>query len=259
MELFGAGTLEERLRRSSFLNVDDVTAVLEPLADAIDYAHGRRLLHRDIKPSNILFTDSGRPVLSDFGIAHVLPSRESTIGPGFETIFGTAEYMAPEVMQEAPPSPASDIYSLGMTVYFALSGKFPTDGGTPFTRSRARVEGHLVPLMQRNPAVSAPVSHAVMTAIATEPGSRYKSARAFAAALRVSASVAPEGWHPPPEPVQESAPRRERAPGPQSTPKAEVASDAPRKKSWLDYWRYVVVPIVIAIVSAIASWLSRKN
>jgi len=201
MELFDAGSLEQRLLGTKFLSVEDVLSVVEPIADAVDYAHGRRLLHRDIKPSNILFANDGRPVLSDFGIAHVLRPREEA--PGTTTIasraampLGTAEFMAPEVLEEAPASPASDIYSLGMTVYLALSGGFPTDGRTSFTRARDRVEGRLISLNRRNPAIRFEVSVVVMTAIATEPKNRYRSARAFVAELRanVSSAATREGW-----------------------------------------------------------------
>jgi RNA polymerase sigma factor (TIGR02999 family) len=256
MELLAGGSLERRLERAAYLSVEDVVAMLEPIADAIDYAHRRRVLHRDIKPSNILFSEDGRPVLSDFGIAHILPPREQITATIISEALGTSDFMAPEVMNEAPTSPASDLYSLGITVYYALAGKFPADGTTLFRRSSARVEGRVIPLADRNPAVPSEVSRVVMTAIATDPKNRYQSARAFGGALRLSASGAPGTSRLPDsmplKPVSSRVGAPE-APG-SSDPIVGTPGDGGKRRTWLDYWRYVIVPIIVAIVGAIAAW-----
>jgi serine/threonine protein kinase len=114
MELMAGGSLEARLRSADTLSVPEVTRILAPLADALDYAHGRGVLHRDVKPSNILFGEAGRPVLSDFGVARFIPSRDqsqTTHGGGYDPP-GTTDFMAPEVLVEAPHSVASDITRL---------------------------------------------------------------------------------------------------------------------------------------------------
>src|SRR5262249_17526220 len=142
--------------------------------------------HRDVKPSNILFSIDGRPVLSDFGIARFLPSREDTTRAGLDPV-GTSDFMAPETVLEGPATPASDIYSLGMTIYYALSGgALPSDGKTIFTRSRDRVEGKLVPITQRNPSLPDAVNQVFTRALSVKPGDRFASASSMVNSLAVA-------------------------------------------------------------------------
>jgi|SRR5688572_28860731 len=235
MELFSHGSLEARLRAADVLSVKEVAALLEPLSGALDYAHGRGVLHRDVKPSNILFGDGGRPALSDFGVARFLPPRdESTKRGGGLDPPGTTDFLAPEVLEEAPHSVASDIYSLGMTAYLALTGRLPTDGGTLFTRARDRVAGKLISATQRNPNVSESVSAVVERCLATHPGERFPSASDFARAFSLAAAGVRI----------------------QSTPSATRATEdtSKAKTPWLDYWRYVIVPVLVALIGATVAW-----
>lgn len=239
MELLSGGSLEEKVRLADFLPIDDVIGILTPLASALDYATSRRVLHRDIKPSNVLFGTDGRPVLSDFGIARFAEPREERITRGGDEPPGTSDFMAPEMMLEAPATPASDIYSLGMTVYYSLSGLLPTEGKTVYTRTRDRVEGKLIPLAVRNPNIPGAVSDVVARALSPEPTARFSSARAFASALTV-AGVDPAG---------QGIPARPPA----------VKGAVENRRSWLAYWRYVVVPLLIALIGALAAWLGSKK
>jgi serine/threonine protein kinase len=235
--------LESIVLRREFLPLDDVISIVTPVAGALDYAHKQRILHRDIKPSNILFAADGRPVLSDFGIARFAPSPRSTDAVGLRAgarpaaadQLGTSDFMAPEVMQEAPATSASDIYALGMTVYYALCGSLPTDGKTIFTRSRDRVEGKLVPLVVRNPSIPTAVNDVVLRALAWRPRERFPSASAFASALMVAAGDT------------------------SSRPTPVVSLEVASKRNWLDYWRYILVPILIALIGAVAAWLASKK
>ena len=190
MELMEKGSLENRLAVSADpLTVCQVNSILDPIADALDYAHGQHVLHRDIKPSNILFGGDDRPVLSDFGVARFVPPRDDAqTTQGGSDVPGTTDFLAPEVLEEAPHSRASDIYALGMTVYISLTTRLPSDGRTLFTRSRDRVVGDLVILAKRNPSVPKAVSDVVMRAIATSPTDRFASARAFSAAFSAAAA-----------------------------------------------------------------------
>ena len=151
---------------------------------------------------------------------------------------GTLDFMAPELALEAPASPASDIYSLGMTVYFSLCGQLPTDGKTIYTRTRDRVDGRLIPLTVRNPNIPTAVSDAVARVLSGNPTARFPSAQAFASALTV-ARLEPAGGGP-------ARPTKERETG-------------ETKKNWLDYWRYILVPLLIALIGALAAWLGSKK
>ena len=113
------------------LPVSQAAGLLLPVAEALSYAHSKGLVHRDIKPSNILITESGKPMLSDFGVAKVLESDETldltTTGMGV----GTPEYMAPEQAEGKPIDARADIYSLGIVLYELLTGRKPFTADTP--------------------------------------------------------------------------------------------------------------------------------
>lgn len=144
MELLEGGTLSDRLRRGA-LPVDEVVAVGRKLADALCALHRNGVLHRDVKPSNIGFTTEGTPKLLDFGLAKMLEVRgapaaahssESTWSglPNSEKsgVFrGTPAYASPEALLGEPPSPADDIWSLGVTLLEAATGTNPFRAATP--------------------------------------------------------------------------------------------------------------------------------
>jgi non-specific serine/threonine protein kinase len=112
------GSLEARIRSQGPLVVEEVLRLGVKLAGALEAAHCSGILHRDIKPANILFTEYGEPVLADFGIAR--------IEGGFETdadvVTGSPAFTAPEVLSGQAPSVFSDIYSLGATLFCAMTG-----------------------------------------------------------------------------------------------------------------------------------------
>lgn len=117
------GSLADRLRVGA-LPVDDALAMAVDLASALAAAHGQGVLHRDVKPGNVLFDADGRARLGDFGIA-----LRSSGAPGGDCS-GTLPYMAPEILRGAPADARSDLWSLGVTLFEALSGVAPFRGGS---------------------------------------------------------------------------------------------------------------------------------
>ncbi|HYV98056.1 MAG TPA: serine/threonine-protein kinase [Gemmatimonadaceae bacterium] len=119
MAYVDGGTLGDRLRERGPLAPSAATKLLREIAQALAYAHGRGLIHRDIKPDNILLDrESGRAMVSDFGIA-------AHAGDSAGLAAGTAHFMSPEQASGAAMDERSDIYSLGVVGYLALSGKLP--------------------------------------------------------------------------------------------------------------------------------------
>ena len=126
MELIKGETLQQKLTSEGPMGEEMVRGLLPQLADAMEELHRCGLIHRDIKPSNIFVTKDGLLKLGDFGIVHVEDADDLT--KTGETL-GTPTYMSPEQIQGRPPlTPASDYYSLGVTLYELVSGKVPFEG-----------------------------------------------------------------------------------------------------------------------------------
>ena len=128
MEYLPGGTLKKVIGKP--IPWQEAVRLLLPVARGVAYAHQRGILHRDIKPANVLITDSGEPMLSDFGIAKLFESGETTALTGSGMAIGTPEYMAPE-QWNGVTSPQSDLYSLGIVFYEMVAGRKPYIADTP--------------------------------------------------------------------------------------------------------------------------------
>jgi predicted Ser/Thr protein kinase len=128
MEFVEGENLEQRLRRRGVLDPATVLSVALQVAAALDTAHRRGIVHRDIKPHNILITPDGRVKVTDFGIAKALTASSDT-----ETgiIIGSVHYFSPEQARGDPTGPQSDLYSLGVVMFEAVTGHRPFEGENP--------------------------------------------------------------------------------------------------------------------------------
>ncbi|MGW5382461.1 protein kinase domain-containing protein [Nocardia sp. NPDC003963] len=118
MPFYPLGSLEARIRRAGPLQLDEVLWLGVKLAGALETAHRADILHRDVKPGNILLTDYGEPALTDFGIAHLAEGFRTATG----TVTASPAFTAPEVLGGTPSTRASDVYSLGATLFCASTG-----------------------------------------------------------------------------------------------------------------------------------------
>ena len=193
MQLVDGGTLKARLDalHSQHKTMDAVEAVpiFVQLASALNYAHEQSIIHRDIKPVNVLCDRSGRPILSDFGIAKVLASTTNGLTrPGAGV--GTPEYMSPEQCYGGPIDGRADIYALGVMLFEALTGQTPFLGDT----YPALAHGHLHERPPRprmlNPAITPAVERVILTALAKNPDQRYQRAVDMGEALEQTRPVA---------------------------------------------------------------------
>ena len=133
------GTDLRRLVRSKGkLTVQQAANIVKQAAEGLTHAHERNLIHRDIKPGNILVTPDGVSKLSDLGLAFYL---NDATDPRAGKIVGTADYLSPEQIRTPNHiTSASDIYSLGCTLYYSVTGKVPFPGGTPKSKARRHLE-----------------------------------------------------------------------------------------------------------------------
>lgn len=129
MELVDGEDLRQRIRRDGPLPPNVAATVVAQVADALSYLHGQGVAHGDVKPGNLLVPADGGPVrLADFGVARrVGAADDETV----RSTHATPEYVAPEVVTGAVPSPASDVYALGIVLFELLCGRSPYRGGTP--------------------------------------------------------------------------------------------------------------------------------
>ncbi|MGE0552792.1 MAG: serine/threonine-protein kinase, partial [Gemmatimonadales bacterium] len=182
-------TLGERLRSGGPLPPAEATRVLREVAWALAYAHGRGVVHRDVKPDNILLeAGTGRALVTDFGIAHGGVISAASDGGG---ISGTAQFMSPEQAGGEPLDGRSDLYSLGVVGYLALSGRLPFESSTvPALLVRQATEAP--PEVTRvAPWLPAALAAAIDRCLARDPDERFPDGEALAAALAPPADSRP--------------------------------------------------------------------
>ena len=174
-------TLGTRLRRDGRLKPADAARILREVAWALAYAHRQAVVHRDIKPDNILLEkSSGRALVADFGIARLVAApREGDSGEG--RLVGTPEYMSPEQALGESVDGRSDLYSLGVVGYYALSGRLPFAGAT----ATALIGQHVSQTPPPLGAHAAPpqLVAAIERCLAKNPGQRFQTGEELAAAL----------------------------------------------------------------------------
>jgi len=181
MPLLPGKTLDELIRNASHrLSVDRVVDIIAQTCRGLQTAHERGLIHRDLKPSNIFVMEDDSVKIIDFGVAHSVDSHSRS--SGFQK--GTLLYMAPEQVQYKPVSPQSDIFSLGVVCYEALTRRQPFRGTTEEEVVNGILKNIPPPASEINPAVSQIISRVVHKAMAKQPWNRYDNAREFGDSLQ---------------------------------------------------------------------------
>ena len=177
MDYIEGEDLRQRMERIGNITEDEAILIGASICDALTYLHTRKpaILHRDLKPGNVKITPDGHIFLVDFGLAKVLHGSQATT-TGARAM--TPGYSPPEQYGTARTDPRTDIYSLGATLYAALSGIIPEDG-----LARAMDNTQLTPLRKRNGKVSRRFAAAVEKAMGIDPSDRYQNAEDFKRSL----------------------------------------------------------------------------
>lgn len=197
MPVIVGGTLAARLaEQQRGLPLQVIATYLDQIASALDYAHEHGLVHRDVKPSNILLDEHGHVYLTDFGIARLFDTGDNALTrEGSETltrtgqVLGTPYYMAPEQIKGEPIVPATDIYALGVVLYQMVTGRVPFQGDTPLAVALQHLqETPNSPQLLRE-ELPVPIAEVILRALAKEPGDRFPTAGALAAAFKANLPV----------------------------------------------------------------------
>jgi len=175
--------LRKLVRRDGPLSMEKAASLVYQVAEGLQHAHGQGLVHRDVKPGNVLVTPEGVAKLSDLGLAGPLGG-DAEKDPRFGKIVGTADYISPDhVATPWDPTPAWDIYSLGCTLYYAVTGKVPFPGGSTADKARAHCELRPLDPRRLNPHLSTEFVDLMADMMAKEPAQRIASAAEVMARL----------------------------------------------------------------------------
>ncbi len=177
MELVNGEPLNSVIKRTGRLSLRHALDMLEQTGRALQVAHAAGLVHRDVKPGNILITPTGQVKLTDFGIAKAVDA-----APVTQTgmVMGTAQYIAPEQALGEDATAASDVYSLGVVGYEAVSGKRPFTGDGALTVAMKHIKEQPAPLP---PDLPPNVRELIEITLVKNPGMRYRSGGQFADAV----------------------------------------------------------------------------
>jgi serine/threonine-protein kinase len=187
MPIYERGSLAESVLRDGALPLPDVVRLAAELAQALDALHALTIVHRDVKPSNVMLSDGGA-MLADFGLARGADATQLTRDG---QLVGSAHYLAPELIEGQPATPASDIYAFGCLLYECVTGAPPFTGHADAELGYAHLVEAPPDPRTRRAELSGDLVAALLSALEKDPGSRPTSATALARMLHLAGKPAP--------------------------------------------------------------------
>ncbi len=174
MEFIEGKDLKTLIKEGAPFKPDRALDIAIQICAGIGYAHRAGLVHCDVKPQNILVTPDGRVKVTDFGIAKALASLQP--GEITDVVWGSPQYYSPEQAAGEAPTPASDVYSIGVVMYEMLAGRLPFVASTQQALAMMHLRDEPPRLTVFNPALPETLERVVHKVLAKEPSARYRTA-----------------------------------------------------------------------------------
>ncbi len=179
MEFIRGSDLKTAIKERGAINQRKIAEIGSQVCQALSVAHKQDIIHRDVKPQNIMVQPDGNVKVMDFGIAR---AKNSTMDKT-ASVLGTAHYISPEQAQGKDLTPASDLYSLGVVMYEAATGKLPFDGPDAVSVAMKQVQEMPVPPSEIKPDIDPGLEAIIMKAMAKNPNERFATAMEMRYAL----------------------------------------------------------------------------
>ncbi|HEX9968209.1 MAG TPA: Stk1 family PASTA domain-containing Ser/Thr kinase [Solirubrobacterales bacterium] len=240
MQLLEGRSLKELIDQG--LTPEQAAGLVRQVLEAAGFAHRHGVVHRDLKPQNVIVDAEGKATVTDFGIARAGASEITQVG----SVMGTPHYLSPEQAQGQEVTAVSDLYSVGVILYEALTGRVPFEADSAVAIAMKQVSQAPRRPSSINPSVSPALDAVTMRALAKDPGQRFQSADAFVAALDAALrepGVAGQGtaaFAPLPPPVV----------GSEEAAAAAAAAEERRRANWL--WGALALAVLLGILAGFA-------
>ena len=174
MEYIEGANLKDIIREEAPLSIARVLDLGIQICAGVGYAHRAQLVHADVKPQNILVTDNSKVKVTDFGIAQALAATQPQERQ--KVVWGSPHYFSPEQAQGEYPTPASDVYSLGIVLFEMLTGRLPFVGTDQQALALAHIRDAPPRLSEINPQIPTDLERIILKALSKDPNARHRSA-----------------------------------------------------------------------------------
>jgi len=270
MELIPGKDLKQLIRERGRFTVEQGIPLLVQACAGLGYAHRAGLVHCDVKPHNMLVSPDGRLKVTDFGIARAL----ATMTPGERTdvVWGSPLYFAPEQALGEAPTPASDVYSLGVVMYELFCGTPPFTASSADELARLHISARPIPIREYIPDIPTALEEIISKVLSKEPSARYRTADQLGRVLQKFGTQPDEITATPLQPVAISPQIADRLPAKErpSQPRVEVIQsrstqiestpqDSPELASAFEEIDWITVGLallaVVAVGGLIPFWL----
>lgn len=274
MEYVNGQTLAQAMRQGGLATLERICEIGQQIADALAYAHRSGVVHRDIKPANILLTSpevygSERAKITDFGVAKLFTSDLTNTGK----MVGTPTFMPPEQFTGAPIDGRTDIFSVGVILYWMTTGEQPFAGETMTSVSYKVVHTDPIPPSKLNPAVSPALEAVILKCMAKNPADRFQTGDELSRALVALRSNAAAAGHDPSTTVMGTGisdatiigtpsvqARRAAAQASGSTAKSKIAAPvAPAKKKGSPVFLVAAGIVIVAALGGVGWFLTHRE